>query len=180
MKAHTVAPGGCAHTHTSSGWIKRWLPLAFAALASPMFLSAQESAPVAGADKQTIQMLMQRIEKLEARVAQLEGTRGATAQVQAAVAESENIISDPPRVLDIDMARKHMAALDRLPRPTLVTCRAGPRSSAVVYLYAGLRAGASAAEVLARAEADAAPFVGFADLREFVTRGLAELATRGD
>lgn len=97
-------------------------------------------------------------------------------QVQAAVPESENIVSDPPRVLDIDMARRHMAALDRLPRPTLVTCRAGPRSSAVVYLYAGLRAGASADEVLARAEADAAPFVGFDDLRAFVTHGLEELA----
>ena len=72
------------------------------------------------------------------------------AQVQAAVAESENIVSDPPRVLDIDMAREHIAALDRLPRPTLVTCRAGPRSSAVAYLYAGLRAGASPDAVLAR------------------------------
>src|SRR4029077_11124668 len=59
-------------------------------------------------------------------------------QVKAAVPESENIVSDPPRVLDLDLARRHMAAIDRLPRPTLVTCRAGPRSSAVVYLYAGL------------------------------------------
>ncbi len=97
-------------------------------------------------------------------------------QVQAAVPESVNIISDPPRVLDIEMARQHMAALDQLPRPTLVTCRAGPRSSAVVYLYAGLRAGASAEEVLARADADAAPFAGMDDLRAFVTQGLAELA----
>ncbi|MDP9334938.1 MAG: hypothetical protein M3Q30_16740 [Actinomycetota bacterium] len=97
-------------------------------------------------------------------------------QVQAAVRESENIISDPPRVLDIEMARRHIAALDRLPRPTLVTCRAGPRSSAVVYLYAALRAGASADEVLARADADAAPFAGFDDLRAFVTQGLEELA----
>jgi hypothetical protein len=71
-------------------------------------------------------------------------------QVQAAVGESEHIISDPPRALDIEMARRHIAALDRLPRPTLVTCRTGPRSSAVVYLYAGLRAGASADAVLAR------------------------------
>lgn len=98
------------------------------------------------------------------------------AQVQAAVPHSENIISDPPRVIDIDMARQHMAALDRLPRPTLVTCRAGPRSSAVVYLYAGLRAGATADEVLARADADAAPFAHFDDLRAFVTQGLQELA----
>jgi hypothetical protein len=100
------------------------------------------------------------------------------AQVQAAVAESENIISDPPRVLDLDKARLHIAALDRLPRPTLVTCRAGPRSSAVVYLYAGLQAGASAEEVLARADADAAPFAPFEDLRNFVTLGLKELAPK--
>ncbi len=98
------------------------------------------------------------------------------AQVQSAVPQSENIISDPPRVLDLDLARKHMAALDRLPRPTLVTCRAGPRSSAVVYLYAGLRARASADEVLARADADSAPFASSADLRAFVTQGLEELA----
>jgi hypothetical protein len=98
------------------------------------------------------------------------------AQVQAAVPESENIISDPPRVLDIALARQHIAALNRLPRPTLVTCRAGPRSSAVVYLYAGLQAGASADEVLARADADAAPFAGVAELRAFVTHGLEELA----
>jgi hypothetical protein len=60
-----------------------------------------------------------------------------------------------------------------------VTCRVGPRPSAVVYLYAGLRAGASADEVLARADADAAPFVGLDDLRAFVTQGLSELATEG-
>ena len=97
-------------------------------------------------------------------------------QVQAAVPESENIVSDPPRELNLDLARQHIAAIDRLPRPTLVTCRAGPRSSAVVYLYAGLRAGASAEEVLARADADGAPFSRFDDLRAFVTSGLGELA----
>jgi len=100
------------------------------------------------------------------------------AQVQAAVPESENIISDPPRILDLEKAQLHMAALDRLPRPTLVTCRAGPRSSAVVYLYAGLRAGASPEEVLARADADSAPFAAFPDLRAFVTQGLEELAPK--
>ena len=97
-------------------------------------------------------------------------------QVQAAVPNSQNIISDPPRVLDIELARRHLAALDRLPRPTLVTCRAGPRSSAIVYLYAGLRAGASPDEVLARADADGAPFAGNEDLRAFVVQGLHELA----
>ena len=98
------------------------------------------------------------------------------AQVQAAVPESENIISDPPRVLDLDLAREQMAAIERLPRPTLVTCRTGPRSSAMVYLYAGLRAGASPDEVLARADADAAPFVKSDELRALVAQGLAELA----
>src|SRR6266576_857313 len=98
------------------------------------------------------------------------------ASVQAAVGESANIVSDPPQALDMDLARRHVAALDRLPRPTLVTCRTGPRSSALVYLYAGLRAGAAPDEVLARADADAAPFAGFDDLRAFVAQGLEELA----
>jgi len=97
------------------------------------------------------------------------------ADVAAAVPESECVVSDPPHVLDMELARQHVAALDRLPRPTLVTCRTGPRSSAAVYLYAGLRAGAAADEVLARAHADDAPFCAFADLEAWVTQGLAEL-----
>jgi hypothetical protein len=98
-------------------------------------------------------------------------------QVQEAVPESENIVSDPPVDLDMALARQHIAALDRLPRPTLVTCRTGPRSAAVVYLYAGLRAGAAAEEVLARADADDAPFAGVPEYRAFVAQGLEELAT---
>ena len=97
------------------------------------------------------------------------------ADVQAAVPDSANVISDPPRVMDMVLARQHVAALDRLPRPTLVTCRTGPRSSAAVYLYAGLRAGAPADEVLARAEADGAPFVAFDELKAWVVQGLDEL-----
>ena len=96
-------------------------------------------------------------------------------QVQAAVPASANVVSDPPVVPDMDLAREQVAALDALPRPTLVTCRGGPRSSALVYLYAGLRSGASADEVLARADADAAPFAGSDDLRAWVTQGLDEL-----
>jgi hypothetical protein len=98
------------------------------------------------------------------------------AEVEAAVPESVNIVSDPPRVLDMNLARQHVAALDTLPRPTLVTCRVGPRSSALVYLYAGLRSGATPDEVLARAEADNAPFTGFDDLKAWVVQGLAELS----
>src|SRR5256714_13451507 len=56
------------------------------------------------------------------------------ASVRAAVAESANIVSDPPRVLDMDLARQHVDALDKLPRPTPVTRRVRPRPSAGVYL----------------------------------------------
>jgi hypothetical protein len=97
------------------------------------------------------------------------------ASVQAAVAESANVVSDPPRELDMELARQHVAALDQLPRPTLVTRRTGPRSSAVIYLYAGLRASATADEVLARAEADGAPFCASDDLKAWVAQGLEEL-----
>jgi hypothetical protein len=96
-------------------------------------------------------------------------------QVQAAVPESVNIVSDPPVEMTMDLARQHIEALDRLPRPTLVTCRTGPRSAAIVYLYSGLRAGATADEVLAQADADEAPFIGVEEYRAFVTQGLDEL-----
>jgi hypothetical protein len=99
------------------------------------------------------------------------------AQVEAAVPESVNIVADPPRPFDLDAARELVAAIDRLPRPTLVTCRTGPRSSAAVYLYAGLQAGASADEVLARADADEAPFAGADPLRALVRQGLEERAS---
>jgi hypothetical protein len=96
--------------------------------------------------------------------------------VQAAVPESENLIADPPRPFDMDVARRGVDALDKLPRPTLVTCRTGPRSSALVYLYSGLRSGASGDEVLAQAEADGAPFVQAEPLKEWLVQGLNELS----
>ncbi len=98
------------------------------------------------------------------------------ADVQAAVAESVNIVADPPVVFDMEIAREGIAAIDELPRPTLVTCRTGPRSSALIYLYAGLRAGASGDQVLARAEADDAPFARSDELKGWVAQGLAELS----
>jgi hypothetical protein len=98
------------------------------------------------------------------------------AEVQSAVPKSANLIADPPRPFDMDVARRGVALLDELPRPTLVTCRTGPRSSALVYLYSGLRSGASADEVLARAEADRAPFVEAESLKAWVAQGLAELS----
>jgi hypothetical protein len=98
------------------------------------------------------------------------------ADAQAAVPESANVVSDPPRVMDMDLARRQIDALDKLPRPTLVTCRSGPRSSALVYLYVGLKAGASADDVIARAESDGAPFAGSEELEAWIRQGLDELA----
>ena len=99
------------------------------------------------------------------------------ADVQAAVGESVNIVADPPHPFDFDVARQGIAVLDDLPRPTLVTCRTGPRSSALVYLYAGLKSGASADDVVARAEADGAPFCKSEQLKDWVRQGLTELAS---
>ena len=107
--------------------------------------------------------------------AAMEGGMSFT-DVQSAVPESVNLIADPPRAFDMDVARQGVAALDKLPRPTLVTCRTGPRSSALVYLYAGLRSGASANDVLARAEADGAPFTEAEPLKAWLVQGLAELS----
>src|SRR5436190_10216396 len=93
------------------------------------------------------------------------------ADVERAVPVSANVVSDPPTPLDLDLARKQIEALDELPRPTLVTCRTGPRSSALIYLYAGLRSGASAEDVLACAEAYDAPFVKSKEWRGLVADG---------
>jgi hypothetical protein len=98
------------------------------------------------------------------------------ADVERAVPVSANVVSDPPTPLDLDLARRQVEALEGLPRPTLVTCRTGPRSSALIYLYAGLEAGASAEDVFARAEADDAPFVKSDELRAWVADGLAQLS----
>ena len=98
--------------------------------------------------------------------------------VQAAVPESVNLIADPPRPFDMDVARRGVEALDRLPRPTLVTCRTGPRSSALVHLYRGLQSGASPGEVLAGAEAEGAPFAEVDGLRQWVVQALDELSER--
>jgi len=97
------------------------------------------------------------------------------ADVEAAVDTSAVVVSDPPRILDLELARRQIAALDELPRPTLVTCRTGGRSSALVYLYEGLRSGESAEQVLERAEGDGAPFVHNAECRAWVEQGLREL-----
>jgi hypothetical protein len=96
-------------------------------------------------------------------------------QVQAATPYSKNVVSDPPRVLDLDLARQHVAALDTLPRPTLISCRTGPRASAVAYMYAGLKTGAAPDEVLAAAEKNEAPFTKFEEYKDWVRSSIETL-----
>lgn len=97
------------------------------------------------------------------------------AQVQAAVPLSARVVSDPPRVLSLELARQHVAALDALPRPTLVSCRTGPRGSAVAYLYAALKLGATYEEVVAAAARDQAPFCASEEIKEWLRVSLATL-----
>lgn len=102
------------------------------------------------------------------------------AQVQESVHTSARVVSDPPRQLTLDLARQHVAALDALPRPTLVSCRTGPRGSAVAYLYAGLKQGATYQEVLRAAERDQAPFCAAADIKEWLRTSLEALRKETD
>ena len=71
---------------------KRAFLILLGILVSGQCVRAQEATGGPDADKQTIQMLLQRIERLEARVAQLEGTRQAalTAYASPAVPAQAN------------------------------------------------------------------------------------------
>src|SRR6187397_2914326 len=101
-------------------------------------------------------------------------------QVQAAAPKSINVISDPPRVLNLDLAKQHVEALDHLPRPTLISCRTGPRASAVAYMYSGLKLGAEPDEVIEMAEKDQAPFIQFEEYKEWVRSSIRSLRTEAD
>ena len=96
-------------------------------------------------------------------------------QVEEATPHCINIVSDPPRELNLDLARQHVEALDSLPRPTLISCRTGPRASAVAYMYAGLKSGAALDEVLAAAEKDQAPFITNEDYKDWVRTSIMTL-----
>jgi len=96
-------------------------------------------------------------------------------QVQAATPHSANVISDPPRTLNLELAQQHVEALDSLPRPTLISCRTGPRSSAVAYMYSGLKLGADPEEVIATAEKDNAPFTKSDELKDWVRSSIESL-----
>src|SRR3954447_10038391 len=106
--------------------------------------------------------------------ASMEGGMSYT-DVEAAVPNAALVVSDPPVPMSMDLAREQLAALETLPRPTMVTCRTGPRSSALVYLYSGLQQHSSADDVLRRAEADGAPFTKSDELKAWVREALDEL-----
>jgi len=96
-------------------------------------------------------------------------------QVKAATDHSVNVVSDPPKVLDLELAKQHVEALDTLPRPTLISCRTGPRASAVAYMYSGLKLGSEPDEVIAKAEMDEAPFIKFEEYKDWVRSSIESL-----
>jgi hypothetical protein len=96
-------------------------------------------------------------------------------QVQAATPYCINVVSDPPYILNLDLAKQHVKALDFLPRPTLISCRMGPRSSAVAYMYSGLILGAEPEVVIAAAEKDNAPFVKSDEYKDWVRSSIKSL-----
>ena len=96
-------------------------------------------------------------------------------QVEEATPYSANVISDPPRTLNLELAHQHVKALDDLPRPTLISCRTGPRASAVAYMYSGLKQDADPDEVIAQAEKDEAPFTKSEEYKEWVRSSIEAL-----
>src|ERR1700741_2546179 len=72
--------------YSAQGVGKRVLLLALGMAVSAAGLCAQDAPAEANSDKQTIQMLLQRIERLEARVSQLEGTHAGAARTETAMA----------------------------------------------------------------------------------------------
>jgi len=96
-------------------------------------------------------------------------------QVKEATSYCANVVSDPPQILNLDLAHQHVTALDSLPRPTLISCRTGPRASAVAYMYSGLKLGAEPDEVIATAEKDNAPFTKFDVYKNWVRSSIESL-----
>jgi hypothetical protein len=84
MESRTFAPVGFSLAHARQSMGKRALLVALGILISTPGLRAQGTGNGADPDKQTVQMLLQRIERLEARVAQLEGTHPEVARTEPA------------------------------------------------------------------------------------------------
>jgi hypothetical protein len=101
-------------------------------------------------------------------------------QVEEATPYSVNVVSDPPLTLDLELATQHVSALDSLPRPTLISCRTGPRASAVAYMYSGLKLGADPDDVIAAAEKDNAPFTKVDEYKNWVRSSIESLRNSPD
>jgi hypothetical protein len=83
MPNRTHSSPGPRRLNTGQTFVRLALLVFLAALATSTPLRAQQSG-TPDSDKQTIQMLLQRIERLEARVSQLESTRMSSPQLVAA------------------------------------------------------------------------------------------------
>ena len=99
-------------------------------------------------------------------------------QVQESTHNSINIISDPPKTLNLDLAQQQVGALDSLPRPTLISCRMGPRASAVAYMYSGLKLGVNPKDVIVAAEKANAPFVKSDEYKAWVCDSIEALRSK--
>ena len=98
MKVSTLPPSRVLPTLELTGWRvrRRILSLLLGSLATATILQAQQPKPgdVTALDKQTLQLLLQRIDQLEARVRQLEAERQPAAVVSPAPGPTQK--SAPP------------------------------------------------------------------------------------
>ena len=98
MKVSTLPPSRVLPALELTGWRvrRRILSLLLGSLATATILQAQQSKPgdVTAADKQTLQLLLQRVDQLEARVRQLEAERQPAAVVSPAPGPTQK--SAPP------------------------------------------------------------------------------------
>jgi hypothetical protein len=98
MKVSTLSPSRVLPALELTGWRvrRRILSLLLGSLATATILQAQQPKPddVTTPDKQTLQLLLQRIDKLEARVRQLEAERQPAAVVSPAPGPTQK--SAPP------------------------------------------------------------------------------------
>ena len=99
-------------------------------------------------------------------------------QVQESTQNCINIVSDPPKTLNLDLAEQQVNALDSLPRPTLISCRMGPRASAVAYMYSGLKLGIDPKDVISAAEEANAPFVKSDEYKTWVCYSIEALRSK--
>ena len=98
MKVSTLPPSRVLPAPGLTGWRvrRRILPLLLASLVTTTILQAQQPKPgdVTALDKQTLQLLLQRIDQLESRVRQLEAERQPAAVVSPAPGPTQK--SAPP------------------------------------------------------------------------------------